>query len=72
MEKRSNRLREEMQRQGMTFSELAVLSGYSAGFLSRVASGDRGASPLAQYRIAKAIGAQATRLWSAPEVSDER
>ena len=59
-----NRLRAEMERRQLSYRDLAFLTGYSAGFLCRVANGKRRPSREHALAIARALKVSPGRLWA--------
>ncbi len=49
-------IRTAMEREGLTYRDLAFLTGLDAGYLNRIARGDNVPSRKAALRIAKALG----------------
>jgi transcriptional regulator with XRE-family HTH domain len=60
----SGRLRAAMSTKRLSFRDLAFLTGLSAAYLCRVASGKRQPSKKAALAIAKAVGVSPALLWA--------
>lgn len=59
-------MREAMERKGLSFRNLEFLTDLSAGYLCRVANGQRRPSKQAALVIAKALGISPQRLVGRP------
>lgn len=51
-----NTVRAAMEQEGLTYRDLAFLTGLDPGYLNRIARGDKVPSRKAALRIAKALG----------------
>lgn len=58
-----NRLRQWRLRNRLSLRDLEDLTGYSAGFLSRVERGEKAISPLSRVKLARLLGVRPAVLF---------